>query len=196
MTVETRYMRSDQQTVNGLTAYILGTSQSAVLKELTIDTSTTIYVGIRVWVRHVDGSETEVLGLAGQASAIVPYSAGTAQTITLNAGFEVASDVNLVSTDAIRVDVYADISNPPTALLCSFVTEQLGANILNSASWTVYYRLRRTKSVGGMSTFYYRFGVAGDDSYITNFTWTPAPSPPAGVLRQTGEGLTQTITFG
>ena len=29
MVVETRYKRSDQQTVNGLTAYILGTAQSA-----------------------------------------------------------------------------------------------------------------------------------------------------------------------
>jgi len=29
LVVETRYKRSDQQTVNGLTAYILGTAQSA-----------------------------------------------------------------------------------------------------------------------------------------------------------------------
>jgi hypothetical protein len=163
-------MRSDQQTVNGVTAYKLGTSESGTLVELWIANSQTVYVGIRVSVIHADGSETR---LDTQPSATVPYSAGTAQTTTLNAGYSILNDVALSPTDAIKIEVYADISSPPAALLATFITEQLGASKLNAANWTVYYRLRRTAKVGTTSYFYFRFGNAGDDSYITNFTWTP-----------------------
>ena len=163
-------MRSDQQTVNGVLAYILGISESATLKELYIDNSATIYVGIRVSVIHADGSETR---LDTQALAVVPYAAGTAQTTTLSAGYSILNDVALSPTDAIKIEVYGDVTSPPAALLATFITEQLGASVLNAANWTVYYRLRRTAKVGTTSYFYFRFGIAGDDSYITNFTWTP-----------------------
>ena len=170
-TVETRYMRSDNQTVNGVTAYKLGTSESGTLVELWIAQSSTVYVGIRVSVIHSDGSETR---LDTQASGVVIMSAGTAQTTTLSAGYSILNDVALSPTDAIKVEVYGDTSNPPQSLLATFITEQLGASKLNAATWTVYYRLRRTAKVGTVSNFYFRFGVSGDDSYITNFAWTSA----------------------
>jgi len=172
MTTETRYMRSDQQTVNGVTAYKLLTSESATLKELWIANSQTVYVGIRVSVIHSDGSETR---LDTQPSATVPYPAGTAQTTTLSAGYSILNDVALSPTDAIKVEVYGDVTSPPAALLATFITEQLGASKLNAANWTVYYRLRRTAKVGTTSNFYFRFGISGDDSYITNFTWGAIP---------------------
>ncbi|MGB9672351.1 MAG: hypothetical protein ACPLZY_04315 [Candidatus Norongarragalinales archaeon] len=187
MPVETRYMRSDQWTVNGLTAYKLGVAESALLKELYIGEGTKIYVGIRVWVRHADGTETEVLGGSGVATAVVSFLAGPALTTTLSAGFGVVNDVPMAPTDAVVVRVYGDVTSPPSALLAEFVTEQLGASKLNAANWTVYYRLRRTASVGGFSYFYFRFGIAGDNSYITNFTWTPY-APPAA-KRIMGDGL-------
>jgi len=171
--VETRHLRSDQQTVNGLTAYKLGLTESALLKELYIEYSSKVYVGIRVWVRHADGTETEVLGGSGVATAVVSFLAGASLTTTLSAGFGVVNDVPLSPTDAIVVRVYGDVASPPSALLAEFVTEQLGGSVLNAASWTVYYRLRRTASVRGLSYFYFRFGIADDDSYITNFKWTP-----------------------
>jgi len=66
MPVETRYFRSDTQTVNGLTAYILGTAESSSLKELEIQSDKTVYIGIRVWKRNSAGSETEITsGSAG-----------------------------------------------------------------------------------------------------------------------------------
>jgi hypothetical protein len=177
MPAETRYFRSDSHTVNGVSAYILGTSESATLAELWIAQGSTVYVGIRVSVIHADGSETR---LDTQASAVVPMSApAAATTTTLSAGYSIVNDVALTPTDAIKVEVYGDIKTPPAALLATFITGQLGASKLNAANWTVYYRLRATAKVGTTSNFYFRFGVSGDDSYITNFTWTPYAPPPA-----------------
>jgi len=158
-----------------MTAYKLGTVESANLIELLIATGAAIYVGIRAYVRHADGSMDEIAGIRGQASAVAVLSAGAAATVTVSAGFEVREDVSLQPTDAIVIEVYGDITSPPSALLATYITEQLGGTKLNAGAWTVYYRLRRTRAVGGLSTFYFRFGITGDDSYIENFSWTLPP---------------------
>ena len=50
MPVETRYKRSDQQTVNGLTAYILGTAQSASVLSVANDGASVAFD----WNNNVD----------------------------------------------------------------------------------------------------------------------------------------------
>ena len=182
-------MRSDQHTVNALTAYRLETINSNTTTELYIERGTRIYIGIRVWIRHADGSETEVLGLSGIASAIAVVTCGTSGTYTFSAGFTVTQDYPLEEDDAIVVRVYADTSSPPTVLLAEYITPQLGGNMLNAADWTVYYIIRRYyMPFLRLCDFYFRFGSSGDPSRIEGFSYTTA-APPSIAKKTLGDGL-------
>ena len=175
-TTETRYMRSDQQTVNGLAAYKLSTSQSSSLSSVTINGYnglTNVYVvqylGIRVWKRSGDQVETEIT--SGTAVAIASSSANG----LINATWACIQTV-LASSDSIIVRVYADDFSPPTTLRRTFTTEQLGASQLDSVTWTVYYYLGRTSSYNsktGLWTVRYTFrhGSTTYNSRIENFQW-------------------------
>jgi len=198
MTVETRYMRSDQHTINTLTAYKLLTSESASLIELTgctVDESPQyFYIGIRIYILHADGSETEVT--TGTSVAIAPLGTGADTTTTTNMTWTDSQDRNLVSSDAIKIVVKCCCGlawNEDAAVtLATFVTEQLGANKLNQNQWTVYYRVRRDRVYYKPLTwwdYYFRRGIAGDDSYITGFKWTAAVAPKHPI----GDGLTFAI---
>jgi hypothetical protein len=173
-TVETRYMRSDSWTVNGLSAYKLGTSQTGTagsVKIMDLIPVTTIYLGIRVWIRSASGTETEVT--SGSAVAV----ASSSSTALISATWSCPSKT-LASTDCIVIRVYAGDSSPPMNLEATFVTEQLGASSLDSATWTVYYYLYRVAQGGGNYAYYYRWDTSTYNSRITNFAWT-AGTPPA-----------------
>lgn len=64
---ETRYMRSDTQTINGLSAYQLGITSSSSSLSTMVSSQTgngqqnqTVYWGVRVWQRNNAGTETEL----------------------------------------------------------------------------------------------------------------------------------------
>jgi hypothetical protein len=57
----------------------------------------------------------------------------------------------------------------------TFTTEQLGASSLNAATWTVYYYLSMSGTIG-KNTYVYFFWDGPYPSRIENFTWTPAPT--------------------
>ena len=156
--VQTRFMRNDN---------VLGLSETTSLTEDYCDVSSIEYYGIRAWVLHADTSRTEVLGLAGIASAVITFLAGSALTTTMYAGFGLSSDMDILTSDKLQIEVYADISNPPTALLETFTSEALNATKLKASNWVVYYRVRRTRKIGSNSFFYFRFGATSDSSYIT-----------------------------
>ena len=180
-------MRSDSQTVNGLSAYKLGTSQTGTagsVKIMDLIPVTTIYLGIRVWIRSASGSETEVT--SGSAVAIA-YSSGTA---LISATWSCPSKT-LASTDCIVIRVYAGSSSPPTNLEAVFVTEQLGAQSLDSATWTVYYYLYRTAQGGGNYAYYYRWDTSTYNSRITSFTWTGSPKSWHNVVSWASQALTR-----
>ena len=192
MPVETRYMRSDQHTINGLTAYRLGAAESTSLKEVYGSGDTQFIIGIRVYVRHEDGSEEEVT--PGESVARTNVSAGADWTGTVYADWN-CPQTSLQPTDAVKIDVRcmtgASWSESAATTIATFITEQLGASSLDASTWTVHYRIRRDRfRLYGMYfyDYYFRFGMAGDDSYIEGFSYTSAVAPVA-VKRIYGDGL-------
>jgi len=177
VTVETRYMRGDKQTVNGLSAYILGTSQSAVSGHYSVPVDTGYYWGIRVWKRASDGTETEIT--SGTPVAQVARSSGAGlQSATWDCPL-----TSLVGSDAVVVRVYERTGGATTWTLCAeFITEQLGGQSLDAATWTVYYY---TAVTAYAAVFWW--GTSTYNSRIVNFTWTPVP---VIAVQPLGEGLT------
>jgi hypothetical protein len=179
LTVETRYFRSDTQTVNGLTAYKLLPTNTTLYTEKGV-ARYYAYVGIRVWKRSAAGVETEITG--GKAVAIVAY--GT--TYAVRSATWSCPSTPLASTDAIVVRVYdCDSDGTVGALIAEFTTEQLGAKSLDASTWTVYYWLCYV-IVEYVEYVQFRFGDSTYNSRIENFAWTPAP---VGVPRYIGDSL-------
>jgi hypothetical protein len=190
MPVETRYFRSDSQTVNGLTANKLLTSQSGAAGYVTSDQ----FIGIRVWRRLADGTEIEITG--GTAVAIADTdTADGIYSATWN-----CPETQLNPTDVIVVRVYSGGASPPTTLRGTWITEQLGALKLDASTWTVYYysdytHTKRTRHLPDCSSeqlelelWTFRFDTATYNSCIEGFAWSPAP-PPVGVPRYIGDSL-------
>jgi hypothetical protein len=157
--IETRYMRSDQQTVNYLLAYVLGTSQSTIATSSQVTQTgsggATVYWGIRVWKRDSAGNETEIT--SGTPVAQVSRNA-------VGEGIQSATwlcpTTTLSVSDAIVVRVYIKVgtldwaqgNNPPI-----FITERLLAGQLNGTTWTVYYYTKyETVNTGPPSERYTR----------------------------------------
>jgi len=183
MTVETRYFRSDQQTINGLLAYILSISQSltSTYKTATDAGSRTVTFQAKVSVRHSDGSET----------VIQDYITLFSRT-TNGAGYQSANwncpETSLVSTDAIVVSIYITVYTVET--IVTFITEQLGASKLDAATWTfTLYTQRYYDSIEKATTGFFYFGNGTYNSCITNFTWSIV-----AVHQFQGDGLTFVTT--
>lgn len=162
-------MRSDQQTINGLTAYKLDPTQSSSYANILFnfeESPTNQYIGIKVWKRAADGTETEIT--AGTAVAIATGGSGL-----ISAEWS-CPFVDLEPTDAIIVRVYANDSTPPTELIAEFITEQLNGYYIAGSTWTVYYYLAQVYSKPLLGYLYYfRFGTSTYNSRIDNFSWMP-----------------------
>jgi hypothetical protein len=179
MPSETRYLRSDTHTVNGLTARKLGT-------DLTGSVGTGIYrtavayssadFGVRFFRRLADGTEVEII------STGTPIIVGT--RTTLGAGLQSTSisvpEIALNPTDAIIVRCY--YRNPATTGTWTqtewdtpnWITPQLNALKLNAATWTVYlYTEIAPSETLGKYDVDLHFGSTTVNSRIENFTWTP-----------------------
>jgi hypothetical protein len=162
-----RFMRGDQQTINNLTAYVLGKNQSstAQLQSIEHHGGNTAYWGIRVWKRSAAGVETEIT--SGTPVAQVSRSAK-------GYGIQSASwncpNVSLTQTDTILIRVYCKNGGAWT-LIATFTTEQLNAIDLQQATWTVYYWTQRDygrTEEGWMTTADYRWGTTTYNSHIKN----------------------------
>jgi len=190
MPVETRYMRSDQHTVNGLTALVLGLTNTATYSRFADSGSDSprVYWGIRVWKREADGTETEVT--AGTPVAVVSRTSGSGvQSATWD-----CPQTALNSDDAVVVRVYSRVGSGAWNARATFITEQLGASQLDSATWTVYYYTGYTYNPR-WNMFSADFSWGSDDypSRIEGFSYTPAAPPPVA-RRFYGDGLTLIAT--
>jgi len=179
-TVDTRYFRDDEWTVNGLTAEKLTTSQSTTGQSANATKSNSydyvVYAGIRVWKRVSGGSETEITSGTPVAQVSRSSNGGGIQSATWN-----CPQTALTSTDAIVVRVYIKVDVDDWVLCEDWITEQLGASQLDSATWTVYYyTVRDTYSTGSSESevywtrIYFWWGTSTYNSRIENFSWTPA----------------------
>jgi len=164
-TTETRYMRglAGESSVNGLTAYSLGTANSATLGNWAPGNNMPIHLGMRIWKRSLAGLETEIT--SGSAVATVSRTA-------TGSGYLAATwtppAIEMTATDSIVIRVYGDTVYPPTSLRAEFTTEQLGADRLDSGQWTVQYWTRFASVAQGGSDWFW--GTATYDNHISGFT--------------------------
>ena len=171
-TTETRYMGAYLCKINGLYAYMLSSTPSSCYRWCGWAIGgfpVTSYFGIRVFVRHVDESETEIT--CGTPVAVVSRSEEGEgyQSNTWH-----CPEISLVSTDAIIVRVYHRFEGYDwdVNVRVPVITEQLGAESLDSATWTVTYHTSLEDYIGaGVSRAMFRWGDASHNSRITNFQW-------------------------
>ncbi len=130
---ETRYLRgvANEVTVNTLTAYSLGLTNSATAGNYAPGSSVAVYLGMRVYKRSSAGVETEI------TSAL----SATVQRTSAGSGYQTATwacpGAALATTDSIVVKVYGGTAANPTTVRATFTTEQLGATSLDANTWTV-----------------------------------------------------------
>jgi hypothetical protein len=174
-------MRSDQHTVNGLTAYKLGLEQttSPLYIDVIYEGRATAYFDIQIAVRHADGTETilrdwyNFAARAGTGSGYQGYNFACPQT-------------SLSPTDAIVVRLRA--RNLGGSNVATFITEQLGASGLPASTWYIYVWTEATVSnIASSATI--RWGSSAYNTRVENFTWTPYAPPAVGVPRFIGDGL-------
>ena len=166
MPTETRYMRSDQHTVNGLTAYKLGLEQTTAYAyvEVGYQGSAAAYFDIEIAVRHADGTETELLPWTQFASRTV--TGGGFQTYNFN-----CPQTSLSATDAIVVRLRA--RNAGGSAVATFITEQLGASGLPATTWTFYaYTYCYRSGTESYADIY--FGSSTYNTRVENFQWVSA----------------------
>jgi hypothetical protein len=179
---ETRYLRSDTHTVNGLTARKLGTDLTgSVTTEIyrTAVTKASADFGVRFFRRLANGSEIEII------SSGTPIIIGTRTAV--GSGLQSVnisvSEIALNPTDAIIVRCY--YRNPATTgtwtqtgwTTPNWITPQLGASKLDAATWTVYlYTIITPSESLGKYDIGLGFGSTSKNSRIEGFTWTYAPA--------------------
>jgi hypothetical protein len=182
MPTETRYMRSDQQTINGLTAYILGLTQTAAYAYVSAayEGRAAAYFDIQIAVRHADGTETILLNWYTFATRGVSGSGYQTYSFSCPA-------TTLSPTDAIVVRLRA--RNTGGSETATFITEQLGASALPAATWTFYvYTVATVTATGSLAEI--DFGDSAHNTRVENFTWTPY-----GVPRFIGDGLSGVVVI-
>jgi len=171
MPVETRYMRSDLQTVNGLTACILGLTQSAQEAQTSAYCSgIPTYTGVRAWIyiRDANGNET----LLGSCEVRRTGDGEGLQSVEWS-----CPQKSLNPTDAIVVRAVA-FAGGTESPVHPFITEQLGTTILNAVTWTFWlWNQRYYDSKLDQTYSYFRYGIIDYNSRIENFTYGEAPPP-------------------
>lgn len=169
---ETRFLRGipEEMDVNDLTAYSLGAEQSNVLQQSeSMDPGYDYQLwGIRAWVRHENGTESEIT--PGHAVAVVNRTGG-GSGMQNNTWF--CPETDLSPSDSIVVRLYQNRSNqepppPPSNLVANFTTDQLGANQLDPSTWRVHYHTSR----GGVGENYISWGNQEHNTSIEGFRWS------------------------
>jgi hypothetical protein len=172
---ETRFLRSNAATVNGLTAYDLGTDLTGSIAVLdqssTVSGDQAITWGIRVYVRHSDTSETEIT--SGMVATVARGAGGDAAG--MQSGNWLCPLTPLSLTDSIVVEIWYQIGANSPAIHTEFTTPQLGATQLDAATWSVFYYTERDRSGGFFSrntAALFHWGDSAHNSRIENFKYS------------------------
>lgn len=173
---DTYYFRSDLHTVNGLYSYQFKTSQSSSEKYAAHQKAGNYsgQWGIGVRVRHSNGSITNVSG--GSPVALVNRTAGSTYPVE---GYQSNTwscpETELTTTDALNLVVYQRCEGFSWGVgAVSFVSPQLGVNLLNASSWTVQY-YTYWWSDGTTTKIRFYFGIFYYNSRIENITTFTTP---------------------
>lgn len=169
--IATRFLTSDQATVNGLTAYKLAenNSQGGHSYGSWDYGINRIYWGIRVWRRwwNTDHwTETEITG-GSPVAVVCRFSGSGMQSATW-----ACSQTNLSSTDSIVVRVYDKCGRSGDwTERVELTTEQLEVDHLRSSTWKVYYHtaVEILEEIPFKTLWGYRWGSDYYPSRIQNF---------------------------
>lgn len=182
--VETRYMRYDGHTVNGLEAGQLKTTQTT---EQDFD-----------YYRHDDPHEwfsctwgwDVIKRTSGGSESVIGSKVAQVSRSTQGEGLQsntwTCPQTDLVSSDAIRLSAFVKVPDTWRSIGYgvndAWITEQLGASQLNSATWRIY---SYTRCYQGWATpemlrtiGYLYWGNSAHNTRITNFSWTISIVPP------------------
>jgi len=190
LTEETRYFTVVEVTVNGLSAELLDTSisGSTVGNKSHVGTTTKQSVdwAIDVVQRKSDGSETV---LDSKIALVTHLSTDGASVTKTNTWVCPQTDFDYTDSVVVKLYIRRPSATGSWVLMGTWTTEQLTADSLDSATWTVTYYLFRWVDIEAGNRYRYEFHYDGvEDSNIAGFTWTPGP-PPVG-KRVIGDGLT------
>ena len=163
--VVTFYCRSDTHTINGLNAYKLSETASAseIYDADNQLNGSTAYWWFTIIIRHADSSETTIASLV-------------AETVRSSVGFGVQSatwncpETNIVSTDALKI-IITEYKSAGVAHEMVFVSEQLGWDKLNAATWTCY-RYTYWQFVDFQTIPVRTYWGNSDDTYISGIDYT------------------------
>jgi len=163
----TWYMRSDQHMVNGLTAYILNETQSSSSESVSDTHSSTsgysdVYVAAKVFIRHSDGTETEI----SSAWQIRVERSSNGEGLQSDSWACPEEDLD---GDAIVVKIYTSFDAVTYTLKATFISDTMNGTI--KGTWNFYFYTKRSTSYTtnpktGQTTYYtYVYFYWGDSSY-------------------------------
>jgi hypothetical protein len=141
------YFDGGQSTVNGLTAYDLKSGYENIFQSFplndTANADDTIAIGIRVFIRHSNGSETEI---TGGIPVGVATTSNINNTTTITGAVWDFPQTTLSTTDSLVVRVYGRFrlsGNWTTSWTqlgnATFTTGQLGYTVIGPDTWTPNY---------------------------------------------------------
>ena len=196
------YFRGDAQLVNGLSCSSILTSQSGTLFTAASSAYQDLQVGIKVSVRHADGSESQLT-----PSGPVAIDDVNSANFGNGGGGQLTSDVeawngpgaSLVSSDAIVIRFYFSedgsgwfVPNNNVGKQLVFSTGQVGGGVsqLKSATWQVTYQIyadlylvgydSNNFPVWGFDSLYLGYGTGGYSTQINGVSWTASSTPTPG----------------
>lgn len=144
ITYETDYLRSDQQTVNGVTGYILNTTQSNSPVVITQEYSSTAYVSInfgwRVWITHNGNTTNEIT--SGTPTAVVTRN--TNGNGIQNATRTMPLEQLDTGYDAVKAILYLRFGSGTWTAKATFTTSLLIEKYLLNQTWTFSLWTNRT----------------------------------------------------
>ncbi|MFO7618834.1 MAG: Ig-like domain-containing protein [Thermoplasmata archaeon] len=184
---ETRYMRGEFNEINanGLTAYLLGTTQSITGQSISIENNKDVSTswGIRAYIRNAT-TQNEFL-LYGGTVAIVTRAAGDTGSGIQWVNYTPSKLYNLNYTDSLVIKVCGDVNTVnPTTVRVIFTTPQLGVSQLDTDTWTVYYYTQRTLATSPTkATGTFQWGTSFYNSRIAGFTTTTVDNTPPTVVK-------------
>jgi hypothetical protein len=197
-TTETRFLRSNAATVNGLTAYDLGTSLTGSIglfdQSSTVSGDQSVTWGIRVYIRHSTGTEAEIT--SGMVATVARPSGGDAAGMQTNTWL--CPLTPLASTDSIVIEVWYQIGASSPTIASEFTTPQLGATQLDASTWSVSYYTERDRSGGffnRQTTALFHWGDTAHNSRIENFAYSTSGGGGGASIESSGPISTLNLTL-
>jgi len=198
----TLYFVNEQHTVNGLSACKLNETNSASENETHLDLdggSYTVWVAVRVFIRHSNESETELTD--GTYNINVTRSSDGQGIQTVN---WTCPQTNIFSGDSLVVRVYLKVGTTAWYEKATFISNHLSCAYLSSTVWTFHLWTKRSYDPGipkwgipPWTACYFYWGDSDHESKISNIQFCniqySSISPQDNYVTQETEDVTFSV---